>query len=138
MLLKDGNEKRALEFLKKVIKKLKKREVDMDSLIIRTQLKRNIEDYKAMGPHVVVAKRMREMGMKVGIGTLVEYYVSESNEKRPSVGDRARLVDEDGKYDIEYYLKKQILPSVENIFDVFGVNFEELIDGEKQKGLGDY
>jgi len=138
MILKDGNNKKALEYLKKIVKQLKNRDVDMDNLMIRTKLKRNIEDYKAIGPHVVIAKRMKEAGMKVGIGTLIEYYIGESNEKRASVGLRAKLRDEKGKYDINYYLKNQILPAAENIFEVFDYNVNDLIEGEKQKGLGDF
>ena len=48
------------------------------------------------------------------------------------------MKDEKGQYDVEYYLKNQILPAAENIFEVFGVNVNELIDGERQKGLGDF
>ena len=138
LLLEDGDEKRALDYLKKVIKKLKKREVDLDDLIIKTQLKRNVEDYKSINPHVAVAKKMKEQGMRVGIGTLIEYYIGESSEKRALVRDRAKMVGEKGQYDIGYYLKNQILPAVENIFEVFGVDVNELIAGEKQKGLGDF
>jgi len=127
-----------LVYLKKIIKKLKNREVDKDSLIIKTQLKRNVEDYKSIGPHVVAAKRMQEQGIKVAIGSLIEYYIAESNEKRALVRDRAKLLDEKGNYDIEYYLKNQILPAAENIFEVFEVNVNDLINGEKQKGLGDF
>ena len=138
LILDNGNEKKALEYLKKIIKKLKNREVDKDSLIIKTQLKRNVEDYKSIGPHVVAAKRMQEQGIKVAIGSLIEYYIAESNEKRALVRDRAKLLDEKGNYDIEYYLKNQILPAAENIFEVFEVNVNDLINGEKQKGLGDF
>ncbi len=138
LLLEDGNEKRALDYLKKIIKKLKNREIDLDSLMIRTQLKRNVEDYKASGPHVVVAKKMKELGMRVGIGTLVEYYIAESSEKRALVRDRAKLPTEKGQYDIEYYLKNQILPAVENILEVFKVDVNELFDGKKQMSLGDF
>jgi len=138
MILENGNEKKALDYLKKIVKQLKKREVDLQSLMIKTKLKRNVEDYKAIGPHVVVAKRMKEQGLKVGIGTLIEYFIAESNEKRASVGARAKLPDEKGEYDIDYYLRNQILPAAENIFEVFGINVNDLINGEKQKGLGDF
>lgn len=141
MVLKDGDEKKALVYVKGVIKKLKKRDVDMDKLVIKTQLKRAVEDYKALGPHVVIAKRMIEKGMKVNVGMLIEYYIAEGvNGKRSLVRDRARMVDEmkKGNYDIEYYLNSQILPAVENIFEVFGVSGRGLVDGEVQKGLGEF
>ena len=76
--------------------------------------------------------------MKVVIGSLIEYYIAESNEKKALVRDRVKLPDEKSNYDIEYYLRNQILPAAENIFEVFEVNVNDLIDGERQKGLGDF
>jgi len=78
--------------------------------------------------------------MLINIGMLIEYYIAEpSGEKRKNlVRERARMVDEKGKYDIEYYLNNQILPAVENILEVFGVDVDSLLDGEAQKGLGDF
>ena len=41
-------------------------------------------------------------------------------------------------YDINYYLKNQIIPAVENIFEVFKINLKEVLEGKKQTCLGDY
>jgi len=57
-ILKDGNEKKALELLKDVLSDLKNRRVGLDDLMIRTQLRRPINEYVAEGPHVVAAKKM--------------------------------------------------------------------------------
>jgi DNA polymerase I len=72
-------------------------------------------------------------GENVGIGTFVDYYIGEGNSKK--IGDRVYLSDENVKYDVEYYLKKQILPAVEGIFDVFGVDIGAEIEGERQETL---
>ena len=133
LILKEGDEKEALKIVREVVEGLKRREVDIEKLMIRTKLKRDIEDYIATGPHVVAAKRMREMGLKVGVGTYVEYYIGEGGGKR--VGDRVFLKGSKVKYDVEYYLKKQVLPAVGGIFDVFGVGVEAVITGEEQKTL---
>jgi DNA polymerase elongation subunit (family B) len=62
--------------------------------------------------------------------------------KRQLVRERAKLPEENFPYDIEYYVNHQILPAVENIFEVFNINikeiFKETIDGKKQKKLGEY
>ena len=69
-----------------------------------TQLKKPIEEYKALGPHVVVAKKMKSLGLPVNIGTLIEYYIAESEStKKLLVRERAKLPSEKGKYNIEYY-----------------------------------
>ncbi len=138
LILKQGNEKKAVEYVKEIIKKIRNREVELSSLIIRTQLKKTIEEYKTISPHVTIAKKMREKNLPVNIGMLIEYYIAESNEKKSLIRDRAKLPDEKGKYDIDYYLKNQILPAVENIFEVFKVDVHQLIEGKKQMKLGEF
>jgi len=138
LILKEGNEKRALEYVKEIIKKIKNREIELKDLIIKTQLKKPIEEYKSEGPHVAIAKKMREKEIPVDIGMLIEYYISEGESKKSLIRERAKLPDEKGKYDINYYLKNQILPAVDNILEVFKVNINEIMDGKKQMCLGDF
>jgi len=132
-ILEKGNEKEALKFLKKVLEDLKTRKVDIKNLVIRTQLRRPLNEYLSKGPHVVAAEKMEAKGIPVSPGMLIEYFIGEGNGKR--VGDRVFLPDEKANYDIGYYINNQIIPAVENIFNVFGVNVEEIVDGEKQKKL---
>jgi DNA polymerase, archaea type len=100
---------------------------------MRTQLRRPLNEYLAEGPHVVAAKKMEAEGIPVSPGMVIEYFVGEGTGKR--VGDRVYLPDEKAKYDIDYYLNNQILPAVENIFDVFDVSVKEIAEGEKQEKL---
>ena len=60
---------------------------------------------------------------------------SESKQKKSLVRDKAKLPDEPGNYDIDYYLNNQLLPAIENIFEVFNINTKELVDGVEQKKL---
>ena len=133
LILKDGNEKEALNIFKDVVKRLKERRVGVDDLMIRTQLRRPLSEYLSEGPHVIAAKKMEARGIPVSVGVLIEYFVGEGNGKR--VGDRVYLADEKVKYDIDYYLNNQVLPAVENIFDVFGVDVGAVVDGERQEKL---
>jgi len=137
-ILKDGNEKKALEFLKETIKKIKQREIGIDKLIIRTQLKKPISDYKNISPHVIAAKKMQELEIPISQGNLVEYYIAETRDKKKLVREKVKLTSEKGEYDLEYYLNHQIIPAVENIFQVFNVNIKEIIDGKRQKTLGEF
>ncbi|MFH1801594.1 MAG: DNA-directed DNA polymerase [archaeon] len=138
-ILKDGNEKEAVEYVRKIIKKLKQKEIEIEELIIKTQLKKPISEYKAISPHVIAAKKMKEMEIPVDNGKLIEYYISESKQKKKQlVRERVKLPEEPGEYDVEYYLNHQILPAVENIFQVFEINIKEIIEGKKQTTLGDY
>jgi len=136
MILKDGNEKKALEYVKSIIKDIKERKIKKEDIMIRTQLKKPISEYKAITPHVIAAGKMKEAGMPIDIGMLIEYFIAETRETKKLVREKVKLPDEKGEYNIKYYLGHQILPAVENIFEVFKVNLKEIADGKKQMKLG--
>jgi len=139
LVLKTGNEKLALTYIKKIIKQIKNREIPLNQLLIRTQLKKPISEYKSISPHVTIAKKMQEQELPIDIGMIIEYYIAEpKDKKRALVRERARLPSEKGKYDIDYYLNNQILPAVENIFEVFNINVKELVEGKNQKKLFEF
>ena len=137
-ILEDGNEKRALEYVKGITKKIKQRKIEKEDLIIKTQLKKPLSEYKAISPHVIAAKKMQEQKIPISQGNLIEYYIAETESKKKLVRDKVKLPEEKGEYNIEYYLERQILPAVENIFQVFDINIKEIIDGKKQTTLGDF
>jgi len=140
MILEEGKNEKALNFVKEIIKKIKNRQVSLQDLIIKTQLKKPLEEYKAISPHVIAARKMLKQGMPIDAGILINYYISETNtgKKKELVRDKVKLPEEKGQYDIEYYLNRQILPAVENIFQVFNLDLKEIIDGKKQTKLGDF
>ncbi|MFH1889520.1 MAG: hypothetical protein ABIJ58_01410, partial [Nanoarchaeota archaeon] len=80
-------------------------------------------------------KKMKEQEIPIAQGGLIEYYIAETKDKKKLVRDKVKLPNEEGTYNIEYYLERQILPAVENIFQVFGINIKEIIDGKKQDNL---
>lgn len=137
-ILEDGDEKRALEFVKRIIKKIKKREISKEELIIRTQLKKPISEYKAISPHVIAAKKMKEKEISIGQGNLIEYFIAESNQKKKLVREKVKLPDEEGEYDIQYYLEHQILPAIENIFQIFKIDIKEVIEERRQTTLENF
>jgi len=138
-ILREGKPDNALKKVQDVLEKLKKRKIDKEKLIIKSQLRKPIEEYKAISPHVTIAKRMHELGMPIDVGGLIGFYISEpqSHSRKSLIRDRAKLPEEPGEYDIEYYLEHQIIPAVENIFQVFGIKKEDLL-GKKQKSLMEF
>ena len=138
LVLEDGNEARALQYLKEVVKKVKQREINREDITIRTMLQKPIEEYKAISPHVIAARKMKEQGIPISGGNLIEYFIAETREKKKLVREKVKLPEEKGEYNIEYYLQKQILPAVENILQVFNVDIREIIEGKKQMKLGDF
>lgn len=131
IILKEGSIKSALEYVREVIDKLKKRKIEKKELIIKTQLKKPIKEYVAESPHVAVAKKMKKLGLPVNVGMLIQYYVAESTKSR--IRDKAKLPEEEGEYDINYYIERQIIPAVENIFEIFGLGKKEIVSREQRK-----
>jgi DNA polymerase elongation subunit (family B) len=138
MILEDGNEKKALAYIKDIVKKIRERKVERKEILIRTQLRKPISEYKAISPHVIAAKKMEEQKIPIDEGALIEYFIAETREKKKLVREKVKLPDEKGEYDIKYYLEKQILPAVENILQVFNINISEMISGKKQTCLEDF
>ncbi len=139
-ILKEGNADNSLAYAKKIIKELKEKKVKTEKLIIHTQLKKGIDEYENIGPHVTIAKEMFERGIPVSAGTLIEYIVAQGNGKSKLIRDKAKLPEDvkEGDYDIDYYVHNQIMHAVGNIFEVFGVSMDELAEGKKQKKLGEF
>jgi len=138
MILEDGNEKKALNYIKEIVKKIKERRIDRKEILIRTKLKKPISEYKNISPHVIAAKKMEEQKIPIDEGALIEYFIAETKEKKKLVREKVKLVSEKGEYEIKYYLERQILPAVENIFQIFEINIKEVIQGKKQTKLGDF
>ena len=137
IVLKENNKEKALNYVKDVISKLRGKEVKVKDLTIFTQLRMKLEDYVQIGPHVSVAKKMQQKGIKVGRGDTILFVIKAG---KGMIRDRADIPKDvnEGDYDEEYYVNNQIIPSVEKIFEVLGYNKEDLIKDMGQSSLGDF
>jgi DNA polymerase elongation subunit (family B) len=139
LVLNDGNEKKALAYVKEIVTKLKERKIPKEELIIKTQLKKSLSEYKAISPHVIAARKMKELEIPLSEGNLIEYYIAETKGKESKlVREKVKLPQEKGEYNLKYYLERQILPAVENIFQVFNIDMKEFVDEKKQMKLSDF
>jgi DNA polymerase I len=134
-ILRDGSPEKAAEIVRRTTKDVLEGKVNLEDLIIYTQLKMPIESYRAIGPHVVAAKRLRELGHEVEPGMMIAYI----EVKGPgSISDRAVPVEDfKGKeYDPDYYVGHQVLPAVMRIMEVLGYREEDLrFERKKQLGI---
>ena len=135
VLLKEASPEKATEIVRKVIERVKKRDVSLADLTLYTQLTKSISSYKNIGPHVVVAKKLIEKGRDVSPGMVIGYVIVKGPSKM--ISKRAEPVEfasiED--YDPEYYIENQILPAVIRIFEAMGYSKEDLKDGIKQESI---
>ncbi|MFN4132945.1 MAG: DNA-directed DNA polymerase, partial [Candidatus Hadarchaeales archaeon] len=72
-ILKDGSKEKAAEIIRETTRRIHEGKVDLQDLIIYTQLKMPIESYRSIGPHVVAAKRLRSAGREVEPGMMIAY-----------------------------------------------------------------
>jgi len=137
IILNDGKPENAFKYVKDMIHKLREKKIPIEKVVIYTQLQKNIDDYDAIGPHVAVAMRMRNQGIEVGPGSIIKFVVTKGSGK---IRDRARLVSEVKKneYDPDYYINNQIIPSVDKIFEIFGISKEQLLEKKEQSTLGSF
>lgn len=124
----------AKETVAEVIEKTRAGEIPVEEFVIYTQLKRPIEKYAAIGPHVRAAKRLQESGEKIFTGMTIGYVVTRG---AGNIGDRSyplQLIN-NREPDPDYYICHQILPAVMKILAELGIKEDDLKVGGTQSSL---
>ena len=136
-LLSEGNAQKAIEIVREVVKKLKEGKVEKKELVILTQIKRPIEKYESIGPHVAAAIKARSRGKEIEVGSTISFIITKNGK---SISDRAELEEyvKEGNYDADYYIEHQVVPAVIKIISEFGVEKDDLLQGGKQKSLSSF
>ncbi|MEK6840267.1 MAG: DNA polymerase domain-containing protein, partial [Nanoarchaeota archaeon] len=60
IILREEDVDKAVAYVKDILKKIERKQIPLEKMIIRKQLKKEISEYENIGPHVEVAKRLRE------------------------------------------------------------------------------
>jgi len=133
LILEEKDVKGSVKYVKDVIKKLKERKIPLKDLIIIEQLTKPLSEYKAIGPHVVAARKIKERGRPVGEGMPIMFIITKG---KGSISERAEPIEDvDIKdIDIDYYITHQIVPAALRVLTVLGVTEEELL-GESLKSF---
>jgi len=137
-ILRDGSKEKAAKIVREVTKNIFEGKVDLDDLIIYTQLTMPIEQYRAIGPHVAAAKKLRTKGAQIEPGMIIAYIEAKGTG---SISERAVPVEDfkGMKYDADYYVENQVLPAVMRIMEVLGYNEADLkFEKEKQLSLAKF
>jgi DNA polymerase I len=134
IILKERDNQKALEYVKKVVDDLRNKKIILEKVIIHTQLQKEISDYYARGPHVAVAQRLKNQGVNVGPGSMIRFVVLQGSD---IIRNRSKLPEEikENNYDSDYYINNQVIPAVERIFNVLGYTKEELLETKEQTKL---
>ncbi len=137
LVLGEGDVEAAVKYVREVVERLKSGRVDVDELVIYTEIQKELDEYEQVGPHVVVARKLQRAGYRVRPGTIVGYVVTRGTG---SVSERAEPVEllKDGEYDPDYYIEKQVLPAVLPIFETLGYTTSDLVRPASQRSLFDF
>ena len=138
MILEEEDPEKAARFVKETIIKVKEGKVPLDKLVIHKTLTKGFESYESTQAHVKAAERARELDLSASVGSKISYVIV----KGPSgtLSERAYPVDMFNKYkdgilyakdktyelDTDYYIDKQIIPTVLRILGYFGHTEDEL------------
>lgn len=137
LVLKTGNVEDAVEYVRRVIEDLKKGKIDLRKLVIWKTLAKRLEEYVAEQPHIVVARMMKQMGIKVGPGSKIGYIVVKGSGPL-SKKVKPYFIVKPSEVDVEYYIDKQIIPAALRILSYFGVTEKRLKSGGRQTSLLDF
>ncbi len=138
ILLIDKDVKKALEYVRNIIKALEDKQIPLEKLVLQSFVHKSLKNYKTLNPAMAALSYAKNNGEKISENALVEYIIT--NHPSKNISDKARLYKEENDYDYDtnYYLENQLLPSVVSIFEVFNISKDELVTGKKQKGLNDF
>lgn len=133
-ILEDGSPKKATKIVRDVIQDIKNGDLDLEDLVINTQITRNPESYQQKAPHVMAAKKAMERGRKVVRGSIMRYVVVKG--KTP-ISQRAEPVEDVdiSDYDPVYYIENQVLPAISRIIEAIGYSPSEVMHQERQSSL---
>ncbi len=124
-ILKEGDIKGAIDLVQNVTRDIKENKVPVEDLVINTQITMPLSQYKAIGPHVKIAKELKEKGEDVRVGTIVSYLVLKGSGL---IRDKVIPVSEykGGALDTNYYIKNQVLPAVKRILEPLGYKEDDM------------
>jgi len=136
-VLAEGKPEKAIGIIRERIKELREGKTKKEDLVVFTQIKRRLENYAAIGPHVAAAKKAIAAGREIDVGSVIDYIITKSGK---SISDKARLQEfvKEGNYDADYYIEHQVVPAVIKIMRELGYSREDLVQGGKQHTLASF
>lgn len=133
-ILIENDPEGALSLVKSTIERIKEGKASLDELIILTRLRKDILSYTQTNKHISAAEKS---GIKFSSGDTIKYVIARGKDNE-RISDKAVLYDiakkNNIKYDADYYIEKQVLPSVLHILEVVGYSQEDIL-GRRDNSL---
>jgi DNA polymerase I len=140
IILKEQNPKKALDYVQTVMTKLQNNEIPVEKLVISKSVTKPIKSYKGIQPHIELVKKLRKRSPAdaPGVGDRVGYVITQGLQIISNRAEDPDYIKEHNlKVDSKYYMESQLLPPLERLFEVIGIDKTELLGRGKQMLLGD-
>ncbi len=113
------------DLIKERVNQLQQGKFKLEDLIIWEQITRSLDEYKANAPHIQVAKNLVEKGWEVKKGDFVGYVICKGEGKLFLRSKHYTEVKKE-EVDVEYYIKKQVIPVCTRVLRALGVSEKQL------------
>ena len=122
-ILKNRSPEKALAIVRKNIERIKEGDIDLEDLVIYSQITKPLSQYEQVGPHVVAARKAQERGREVKPGTSISLIITKGEG---SISSRAEPSEDAKDYDPEYYINNQVIPAALRVLSGLGYTEEDL------------
>jgi DNA polymerase elongation subunit (family B) len=138
IILKEGDVKKAIAFVQGEVNNINGGTVDLNKLTVTKSITKGVDRYEGILPHIELAKKLRDRNPSEPptAGSRISYIIIRGNQmlsKRAEDPDYIR--DRGLKIDSVYYVENQLIPPLERIFSVIGVDKGELMGKGRQCNL---
>jgi DNA polymerase I len=140
IILKEQNPRKAFDYVQTIMAKLQKNEIPVEKLVITKSVTKPVKSYKGIQPHIELVKKLRKRSPAdaPGVGDRVGYVITQGLQIISNRTEDPDYVKEHSlKVDSKYYMESQLLPPLERLFEVIGIDKTELLGRGKQMLLGD-
>ncbi|HDI02558.1 MAG TPA: hypothetical protein ENF95_00305, partial [Candidatus Aenigmarchaeota archaeon] len=140
IILKEGDIKKAIKYVQGEIDKLHTGAVDLNKLAVTKSITKNIDSYDGLLPHIELAKKIRERdpSQAPAPGSRISFVIVRGNQMLSKRAETPEYIREHNlQIDSDYYIENQLLPPLERIFAVIGVDKAELLGKGRQCSLKD-
>ena len=145
LVLKEGRVDDAISYVREVINNVRNIDLEsdpsaIDDLILTRKYTKKPESYRNRQPHITVVEKMKKRsGYVPSIGDRIPFVITASKGLFVDQAEDPEYVKENNiSLNVNYYIKKQILPPVARILRELGVDASVLDYDAKQKGLMDF
>jgi len=134
LILEKKDVESAVKYTQNIIKQLKLGKIPLKDLTLYEQLTKPLSEYKAIGPHVVAARKIKERNRPIGEGMVIMFVITKG---KGSISERAEPIEDvDIKdVDVDYYVTHQIVPAALRVLTVLGVSEEQILGGSLKSFL---